>query len=131
MIPYSRIETLTNNTVSDGTYSISPPPSPARDLSSPKLTKRLSIERRKPYWWHDSWVQTIYSEHISYENYKFTFRCKNSVELVQCNYYLATRDLLEDLRKISSRIIGRHFTKVITFADSHLLKGKYLMSDVC
>ena len=41
MIPYLRIETLKNHTLSDGTYSISPyhNPTPARDLSSPKLTK--------------------------------------------------------------------------------------------
>ena len=133
MMPYLRIETLKKRTLSDGTYSFSPPPQPhpREGFVLTQAYKVLSIERRKPYWWHDSWVQTIYSEHISYENYKFAFRCKNSGELVQCSYCLATRGLLEDLRKISSRIIGKHFTKVITFANSHLLKSKNLMSKVC
>ena len=43
MIPYLRIETLTNHTLSGGTYGISPPPSPLRDSSSPKLTKCFQL----------------------------------------------------------------------------------------
>ena len=83
MLPYLRIETLKNHTLSDGAYSISPPPHhlPPKEFVFTQAYKVLLIERRKRYWWHDSWVQTIYSEHISYENYKFTFRCKNSGEL--------------------------------------------------
>ena len=82
-MPYLRIETLKKRTLSDSTYSFSPPPQPhpREGFVLTQAYKVLSIERQKPYWWHDSWVQTIYSEHISYENYKFAFRCKNSGEL--------------------------------------------------
>ena len=106
-----------------------PLPSPARDLSSPKLTKCFllnggNVTDGMTPGFKQFTVNILVMKIISLHS-----DAKTAVNWVQLN--LATRARLEDLRKLSSRIIGKHFTKVITFANSHLLKSKYLMSKVC